>query len=325
MLISDIEKIFSPPKSYFIELTNRCNLTCTMCNFHSPVERTDKHRAKGFMDINLAKGLIEQIAGLGEPAWVALHGAGESLLHKDLIEIIRFGSSFKNLKIGLLTNGMLLSPEMSRGIIDARISWIGFSIDGTNKEKFEKYRRGSDYDLVLKNVLGFLSLKEMLSADISTMVNMTAQLEMEADIEGFVTFWIDKVNEVLISPCRPVGSRESKLIDKSSPRIPCYMLYDMMVIFWDGKVALCCEDWYNEGMVGDATRDNITDIWNGREFSRLRMLHEEGRYHEIPLCSDCSSWYNAINEEYFDETLKLNVRKNAWQYTYRRSLSQTLG
>ena len=39
-------------------------------------------------------------------------------------------------------------------------------------------------------------------------------------------------------------------------------------------------------------------------------MHEEGRC-IIPLCSDCSSWYNAINEEYFDEALKLNVRKNA--------------
>ena len=94
-------------------------------------------------------------------------------------------------------------------------------------------------------------MKETLSADISTMVNMTAQHEMEADIEVFVMFWIDTVNEVLISPCRPVGSRDSKLIDKSSPAYP-VMLYDMMVIFWDTKVALCCEDWYNEGMVGDA-------------------------------------------------------------------------
>ena len=41
MLISNKEKILNPPKSYFIELTNHCNLTCTMCNFHSPVERTD--------------------------------------------------------------------------------------------------------------------------------------------------------------------------------------------------------------------------------------------------------------------------------------------
>ena len=32
---------------------------------------------------------------------------------------------------------------------------------------------------------------------------------------------------------------------------------------------------------------------------------------------------NAINEEYFDEALKLNVRKNARQYTYRRSPSYT--
>ena len=52
---------------------------------------------------------------------------------------------------------------------------------------------------IQKNVLGFLTMKETLSADISTMVNMTAQHEMEADIEVFVMFWIDTVNEVLIS------------------------------------------------------------------------------------------------------------------------------
>ena len=145
MLISNKEKILSPPKSYFIELTNRCNLTCTMCISTALLNVLTSTGQKVLWISTSRKDSLNRL-----PDWANPHGlpcmAGESLLHRESpIEIIRFGSSFKNLNIGLLTNGMLLSTEISRGIIDSGISWIGFSIDGTNKEKFEKYRRGSDY------------------------------------------------------------------------------------------------------------------------------------------------------------------------------------
>lgn len=270
------------------------------------------------MNLNLAQKIIRQIGELKEPAWVALHGAGEPLLHKDLPEILRYAGNFSNIDFGFLTNCMLLDETASQKILDAGLSWIGFSIDGIDCRKFEKYRIGSEYNRVLSNALRFLELKEKHNRKITVRVNMTVQDEMLPEVDSFIAFWLDKVDEVLISPSRPIGSRTSALVQNGMIRIPCYMLYEMMVVYWDGKVGLCCEDWFNEATLGDVSRDTLDMIWNGRRFSQVRRLHEKGRFDRLALCRDCDIWYNAVAEQYFDEKLNCTVQKNAWQYTYRR-------
>lgn len=305
-----------PPKSYFIEITNHCNLRCSMCNFHSPV--VPGKRRKGFMDKDLAKEILKEIAGFGENAWVALHGAGEPLLHKGLIEIIEFAQGFENISCGFLTNGVILDKDKTERLISAGISWIGFSLDGIVKEKFEKYRVGSNYEEIMKNVLYFLERNSITGKKVHTLVNMTVQEEMKEDVEAFIDYWLDRVDEVAISPCRPIGSRHNILVDSSKPRQPCYMLYEMMVIFWDGEVGLCCEDWFNFGKMGNVNHERMIDIWNGKGFKDARLRHERGLFNEIDLCKDCNSWFRKTIEEK-DEKRKCLVQRNAWQYVYRRN------
>jgi len=309
------ERTLAPPKTYFIELTNFCNLRCSMCNFHSPELSSQGRRAKGFMDVKLAKYLIDQIVEFGS-AWLAFHGAGESLLHKGLTEILRYASRCNGITFGFLTNGMLLDERRSSEILDSGMSWIGFSLDGIDKGKFEKYRVGSNYDIILKNVMRFLDMNDKKAGRVVTTVNMTLQEEMKDDVDAFIDFWVDKVNQVSISPYRPVGSRINALVNTSVQRIPCYMLYEMMLIYWNGDVGLCCEDWFNAGNMGKTGEKAILDVWRGRQFCKVRTFHEKGRFDKTPLCKDCNSWHNAIVEEYTDERRGCRVRKTAWQYLY---------
>lgn len=306
------------PGTFFLELTNHCNLKCSMCNFHSPMVL--QRRGKGHMPADLAMRLLDEIAELktGKP-WIALHGAGEPLLHKDLPTILSRGVSL-GLDIGFLTNATLLDRETTSRILDAGLSWIGFSIDGINREKFNKYRCGAEYDVVVGNVLHFIEQMRKKQPAVRTMVNMTMQDEMIPEVPDFVKFWIDRVDEVMVSPMRPIGSRDNALAREmpAMTRVPCYMLTSMMVIFWNGEVGLCCEDWFNDGKMGDTHRSTLKEIWNGDRFEKFRSLDAAGRQAEIPLCGDCNSWYNAIPVITYDEDLKCTVRKTAWQYSYKR-------
>jgi len=305
-----------PPRTFFLELTNHCNLRCSMCNFHSP--SVVQRRSKGFMLKDLSLRLLNEIASLSpERPWVALHGAGEPLLHRDLPAILEHGVSL-GLDIGFLTNASLLTPQLTAQILEAGISWIGFSIDGIDRDIFNKYRCGGDYDRIVGNTLGFLEQSARSGSKVRTMVNMTLQEEMKPDIPEFVKFWADKVDEVCVSPFRPVGSRDNALSREFPPtgRVPCYMLSTMMVVFWDGEVALCCEDWFNDGRTGSAVSSSLREIWSGPRFTQYRRLHENGKFDQVPLCGDCNSWYNATPILYTDEVLQCSVRKTAWQYTY---------
>ncbi len=270
------------------------------------------------MDIGLAKKIVRQIGELDGNKWVALHGAGEPLLHRGLIELLRYTSNFKNLQFGFLTNGMLLDETISRSVLDSGMSWIGFSIDGTDRERFEKYRVGSRFEQIMRNVIRFLELKYEQDHKINTKVNMTVQDDMKDDIDTYIDFWIDKVDEVLISPCRPIGLRNNVLFDRGVKRVPCYMLYEMMVIYWDGKTGLCCEDWFNDGNMGDVSSSDLKEIWQGDKFLQARRLHEHGQFLRLPLCGDCNSWHISVGSEHFSERHRCRVQKNAWQHTYRK-------
>ncbi len=314
------EVFLSPPKAFVLELTNHCNLRCVMCNFHSP--SVTKRREKGFMSPDLASRLLDEISALssGSRPWVALHGAGESLLHKEFVTILRSASNHANLNAGFLTNAVLLDRRRAEEIIDTGISWIGFSIDGIDSRKFNAYRQGADYDRVMRNALEFVALARRQRPDLLITVNMTLQDDMVSDVPEFVSFWIHHADRVCVSPVRPVGSRMNKLARLRIPveRIPCYMLYEMMVISWNGNIPLCCEDWFSEWPLGDVRIDSLKSIWEGDGYRQARELHERGKFQKIPLCTSCNSWYNALTESFFDEKLDCLVTRSAWQYEYRR-------
>jgi radical SAM protein with 4Fe4S-binding SPASM domain len=319
----DKSVLLDPPESYVIELTNHCNIRCRMCNFHSPI--VSQRRPKGFMELSLVERLLREISGAGrERPWVALHGAGESLLHKDFVTILRKASLLPNLNFGFLTNTMLLNAGMTEKILDTALSWIGFSIDGNDREKFEKYRCGADFEAVMKNAVGFIARARKSRPDIRIMVNMTMQDEMKNDVPEFVKFWIDKADEVSISPFRPVGSRDNELA-RTLPavsRTPCHFLSTMMVVYWNGDVGLCCEDWFNDGKMGNLKSEGIEEVWNGRRFAGCRALHEQGRFDEVPLCRDCNSWHKPDPVVSFDNTLNCSFRKSVWQSLYFREQPQ---
>jgi len=311
----------APPKAFVLELTNHCNLRCVMCNFHSAV--VTKKREKGFMSLPLARRLLDEISkmsGESKP-WVALHGAGESLLHKDFVSILRYASSHSNLDAGFLTNAVLLDRSRAEEVLDTGISWIGFSIDGNDKDKFNRYRLGAEYDRVVGNALEFIELSRIRRPDLLISVNMTLQEDMKGDVPAFVEFWLQHADKVSISPVRPVGSRINRLAQEGAPvaRIPCYMLYDMMVISWNGKAPLCCEDWFLDWPLGDTSLHDLGSIWEGEGYMTARSLHEKGDFDRIPLCASCNSWHNALPEIFTDEKLGYSVTKIAWQHEYRKN------
>lgn len=314
------------PSSVYLEVTNFCNLRCTMCTFHSPLSpflvNGNPPRKRGFMDRKLALKIVDELGSGGIPITISLHGAGEPLLHKDLSLIVARASKYDQINVGFLTNAMLLDEKTSKKLLDAGLKWISFSIDGNDPKAFETYRQGAKLDLVKKNVMNFLELSQKLGMKLLTQVNMTVQEEMWPHVDDFVSLWLQFVDRVSVSPCRPMGSRKSTLVPPKVQRIPCPMLFSMMVIYWNGEVGLCCEDWFNEGKMGNVQRESVFSVWRGRRFEWARRMHIKGHYDRVPLCGNCDIWFNGIPEVIHDESKGITIIKNAWQWEYRKDAVQ---
>lgn len=128
-----------------IENVSRCNFHCTMCQV-SAWPRFKRAEDMTFEDFKL---LIDQQYGLVE---IKLQGMGEPTLGRETFyRMIRYARS-KHIWVRTVTNASLLHVNDNyRKIIDAGTNEVQISIDGATKSTFEKIRRGSNFELVVKN------------------------------------------------------------------------------------------------------------------------------------------------------------------------------
>lgn len=133
-----------------IELTTRCPLRCGMCTREG---LKDWHCND--MDIDDFKKLIPYLKDVEK---VVLEGWGESLLHKNLIEIIRLVKA-EGSEVGFVTSGKGLNKEYISELIDAGVDFIGFSLSGGSPKTHNSIRVNSDFQGLLKDIETFNEIK----------------------------------------------------------------------------------------------------------------------------------------------------------------------
>lgn len=268
------------PRSILLEPTNACNLRCRMCPAYG--EGVTRTREIGFMKKELWTSVIDEIGSWPSHVTLDLHGAGEPLLHPNFFDIISLAKSKQNITAGFLCNATLLDQQKAKAVTELGVDWISFSVDGSQREVFEYYRKGANLDLVEENIKTLLSLRKQGKPLVYfNMVN-----HEEADLERFIDTWAGLVDALSISIKRSVvrdDNRHLKLLK------PCPLLYQQLVIGWPGKTGLCCEDFWGDVITGECPSQSLHTIWHGSVLRRVRKLHEAGRQYKIELCRNCDT------------------------------------
>ncbi len=163
------------PAGIEIELTNTCNLRCTMC--HVSYVKNDKE----YFDTSLLPRL-NSLNG----KWISVGAGFEPAIHLEFSKIIRYFSE-RNFKIDLTTNGTLFKRKMIEELRDYNIENVTISFDSIKKEIYERIRNGAQFDLALERILSFR--KELTHKDTLFAINVTL---MQSNIDGlieFINFW----------------------------------------------------------------------------------------------------------------------------------------
>ena len=142
-----------------------CNLSCTMCEDHSPYSDTQTSRRlagrpKRRMDIGLIRRVMEESRGTGLREIIP-STMGEPLIYPRFDEIIDMCAEF-GVKLNLTTNGTFpkrgarawaerIVPVAS----DVKISW-----NGATKATQESVMLGSNWELVLDNLREFIRVRD---------------------------------------------------------------------------------------------------------------------------------------------------------------------
>lgn len=132
----------------YIEPTNACNLQCRTCIRNGWQETT------GFMDDGTFDRIVEGLRAFSPTPSVFFGGFGEPLFHPDIAKMVSRAKE-TGARVELVTNATLLTPQVSRHLIDAGLDAIWISLDGAHTESYADVRLGAALPEIISNVTAF--------------------------------------------------------------------------------------------------------------------------------------------------------------------------
>ena len=273
------------PRKFAVELCADCNLACSMC--HHPQMR----RPKGVMPFELFRRCADQIAANAPRTEVWFSFCGEPLLQPELLlDMLAYGRSVGLRSLNLNSNGMLLTPEISEGILDSGVDLVVFGIDGFSREAYEKIRVRGVRDELYAKVEDFLARRARRGRGPEVMTQFIEMDENVGEYDAFARHGLSRGATVKVRRKLSWGGKFTTPLDvPSEARIPCPWAVTMMHVFWDGRVPRCPGDTEGEEGVGNAWHAPLVELW--AQLGRYRTLHLEHRFAELPArCHACKDW-----------------------------------
>ena len=274
------------PIRLWIEATSTCSLSCVMCpNKSLPREQ------RGFMDSGLFKKIIDEAKGFVFD--VHLLHRGEPLAHPDFFRMIRYAHD-AGIVTRFHTNGTLLTEEKSRLLLDSGIDQFAFSFDGFTAEAYERIRAGAKFEKTVGNIVRFLELKKKMKRKkpvtfielihFPDVFRKTDRAAKKAFLARFKGLPLDKVH---VKELHNWAGETSGGPDRSKPYRPCTFLWHALIIFWDGSVLPCTQDFFGSYPLGNVRDSSLREIWNNDRMVALREKLVARTIDDLPTCSKC--------------------------------------
>ncbi len=198
---------------------------------------------------------------------------------------------------------------------------LSFSFDGYNASLYEKNRYPAKFEKTLGNIKQFLLMKK--ESNKRKPITVLQMMDVGENPPG------SEVRELVASlkslglnrlvfrrphnwggaiPLSPETSRGQR-----RPLFACTFPWYALVVFWNGKVGPCPQDFFARMIVGDINNNTIQEIWNGREMRELREKIKGREYQSLAACRECDrphrKTFSGVPTEYFKTFVKENLFK----------------
>ncbi len=261
-----------------VDVTTACNFHCPMCPAgHNETGAAREPSAAGHKFPGFLKGrflrkewysrALAEGAAFGLPS-LRLGVTGEPLLVADIDDWVREARAAGVLDVSLITNGRLLTAEMSRRLIAAGLTRLMISVDAGGPETYEKVRPGGDWRRLLENIRDFLRLRR--EADSPTPLLRLSFVEMEVnrgDREAFEIRFKPLADYLSFQRYQNILGLESTdlgLRDAAGPPAAagfCAEPFTRLALLVDGGLFPCCSDFGRVRPLGHVAADGLLATW----------------------------------------------------------------
>ncbi len=236
-----------------------------------------------------------------------ISGYGEPILNRGLPEMIRY-SCEKGVPTSLITNGLLLTPDLSERFIRMGIESIEISADAHEPELYAQMRVGGDFSVLKENVSRLIELRNELQTPRRTIiiVSVVKGPRNHEKVPEIKAFWeemgVDNVSvrKFLTWGLPQLKKMQEKVGDETymQGESPCPYPYERLMLDPAGWIRLCPYD--DQKLIppfGHISDTTIAEVWTGERFERIRQYHGERFNDDLArgdqaLCADCEDRLN---------------------------------
>lgn len=301
----------SHPFTVYIEQTRYCNFKCFYC-IHSTRDLEGGELQKlghsiKHMDFDMYKKVIQQLSELPQGIKrIVFSGLGEPLMNPRLPEMVKLAVDSKIAdRVEIITNGVLLKPELSNKLIEAGITNINISIQGVNAEQYEEtcgvkinfdefvnnlrylYNNKKNVQIYIKAIDATLKSKE----DEKTFFDIFGNISDRIYIEHLIVMQqqMDDLKGVVD------GTKNFYNEELDINRKVCAQSFYFLQIGCDFDTFPCPVPGLSKRLsMGNVKENTLLEIWNGKKRKKLLRTMLELKKDCIPECNNCTC-FNAIN------------------------------
>lgn len=306
------------PLSMYIEPTRVCNFKCFYCMHSTRGEKDGALAQTGFaihhMDMEFYEKLINDIMEFPTiPKRICFSGLGEPLTNKNLPNMIKMlrAKGFEG-RIDVISNGSLLTHEMSDALIEAGISRIQISIQGLTTEKYQEICGVSvSMDEICDNIRYFYEHKKDTTIYVKIIDSI---LESKDEEKQFFDMFSNICDTIYVEHLvimeqqmgdhgREVDTTRNLMGELVEKRFVCGVMFYFLQVNIDGETFPCSTPGLpNSFTMGNAKEKTLLEIWNDKKRNVLIRKNLKDGYASIKACEKCSSCIAiADDSEYLDD------------------------
>jgi MoaA/NifB/PqqE/SkfB family radical SAM enzyme len=274
------------------QTVSHCNGRCYICPWPD-VRGTEVLKA---MPDGVWDRLLEGLAEL-RPGRVIPYLNNEPLIDQGLEErIVQVLELLPEAEIEVSTNGILLTPQRTEGLLRAGVTDLHVSIFGWDRDSHRRIM-GLDYDRTCANVEAALELRDLMAPEAVVRVIQVAIPGLDEDaLDAALAVWADRGAEVdrygyldrsgNVPEDIQGGAQRDRTLTPRGCELNRHR--ERLYVLVDGTVTFCCHDWRRQWPMGSLRERTLTEIWQADGYRRLRA-QVDGRA-ESPedfLCRSC--------------------------------------